>query len=61
LAEAARLHVTYISSLERGRRNVSLINIERLSRALEVDLAALMAAVESKRRDDHSSAGRRDS
>ena len=61
LAEAARLHVTYISSLERGRRNVSLVNIDRLSRALEVDLVALMAAVESKRLDDHSSAGRRDS
>jgi transcriptional regulator with XRE-family HTH domain len=52
LAEAARLHVTYISSLERGRRNVSLVNIDRLARALGVDLPGLMAPVESNRRDD---------
>ena len=52
LAEAARLHVTYVSSLERGRRNVSLVNIDRLARALGVDLPGLMAPVESNRRDD---------
>lgn len=52
LAEAARLHVTYVSSLERGRRNVSLVNIDRLARALGVDLPGLMAPVESSRRND---------
>jgi transcriptional regulator with XRE-family HTH domain len=52
LAEAAHLHVTYVSSLERGRRNVSLVNIDRLARALGVDLPGLMAPIESKRRDD---------
>jgi transcriptional regulator with XRE-family HTH domain len=51
LAEAAQLHVTYISSLER-RRNVSLVNIDRLARALGVDLPGLMGPVESNRRDD---------
>ena len=52
LAEAAHLHVTYVSSLERGRRNVSLVNIDRLARALGVALPGLMAPVESSRRDD---------
>jgi transcriptional regulator with XRE-family HTH domain len=52
LAEAAQLHVTYVSSLERGRRNVSLVNIDRLARALGVDLPGLMGPVESNRRDE---------
>jgi len=51
LAEAAQLHVTYNSSLERGRRNVSLVNIDRLARALGVDLPGLMGPVESNRHD----------
>ena len=50
LAEASHLHVTYISSLERGRRNVSLLNIDRL--ALGVDLPGLMGPVESNRLSD---------
>lgn len=36
LAEAAGLHRTYVSSIERGQRNVGLDNIVRLARALEV-------------------------
>lgn len=34
LAEAAGLHPTYVSSVERGHRNVSLVNIHRLAYAL---------------------------
>jgi transcriptional regulator with XRE-family HTH domain len=34
LAELAGLHRTYISSLELGKRNVSLINIYALAKAL---------------------------
>jgi transcriptional regulator with XRE-family HTH domain len=49
LAEVAGLHVTYVSSLERGRRNVSLLNLDRLARGLALDLAGLMSAVESER------------
>lgn len=36
LAARAGLHTTYLSGIERGRRNVSLINIHRLADALAV-------------------------
>ena len=36
LAELADLHRTYVSSLERGQRNVSLENIHSLARGLGV-------------------------
>jgi transcriptional regulator with XRE-family HTH domain len=42
LAELAGLHRTYVSSVERGQRNISLLNIESLARALEVKMAELM-------------------
>ena len=42
LAELAGLHRTYVSSVERGERNISLVNIERLAKALGVPLAELM-------------------
>jgi transcriptional regulator with XRE-family HTH domain len=42
LAELAGLHRTYVSSIERGERNVSLVNIERLAAALGVRMAELM-------------------
>ena len=35
LADACGLHRTYIGSIERAERNVSLDNIERISSALE--------------------------
>jgi transcriptional regulator with XRE-family HTH domain len=37
LAELSGLHRTYISSLERERRNISIENIESISKALNVD------------------------
>jgi transcriptional regulator with XRE-family HTH domain len=43
LAELAGLHRTYVSSLERGQRNVGLDNILALAAALEVSPAELFA------------------
>ncbi len=45
LAELAGLHRTYIGGIERGERNVSLVNIARLARALGLSLAQLMTEV----------------
>jgi transcriptional regulator with XRE-family HTH domain len=42
LAELAGLHRTYVSSVERGKRNISLQNIERLANALNLRMAHLM-------------------
>ncbi len=42
LAELAGLHRTYVSSVERGKRNISLLNIDRLALALGVSLNDLM-------------------
>lgn len=43
LAEFAHLHRTYIGGVERGERNVSLINIWRIADALGVNPSVLFA------------------
>ena len=48
LAEKADLHRTYISGLERGARNVSLLNILKLARALKVGAGQLLDTPASK-------------
>jgi transcriptional regulator with XRE-family HTH domain len=39
LGNIANIDRTYMNSLENGRRNVSLVNIEKILSALEVDLS----------------------
>ncbi len=45
LAETVGVHRTYVGSIERGERNVSLINILRLGAALDVDPAELVGGL----------------
>lgn len=47
LAEASGLHFTYVSSVERGERNISLRNILRLADALDVDAGPLVSRIAS--------------
>ncbi|MFQ5801330.1 MAG: helix-turn-helix domain-containing protein [Candidatus Methylomirabilales bacterium] len=42
LADRAGLDRTYVSGVERGRRNITLLNIHALARALETSPAALL-------------------
>lgn len=42
LAEAAGVHRTYIGMLERGEKNVTIYNIERIARALSVEPYVLL-------------------
>lgn len=41
LADCSELDRTYIGGVERGERNISLINIEKIAKALEVDIKDL--------------------
>ncbi|HZQ17445.1 MAG TPA: helix-turn-helix transcriptional regulator [Terriglobales bacterium] len=42
LAEAADLHWTYISGIERGIRNVSILNLSHIAQALRVRIRDLV-------------------
>lgn len=48
LADKARIHRTYLSDVERGSRNLSLINIERLALALLLPISELFHLTEKK-------------
>jgi transcriptional regulator with XRE-family HTH domain len=45
LAERAGLHRTYVSDLERGARNPSIISIEKIAQALNLSLLSLLERV----------------
>jgi transcriptional regulator with XRE-family HTH domain len=42
LAELCELHRTYIGSVERGERNITLLNANKIANALSVSLAELV-------------------
>lgn len=42
LADLAGLHRTYVGSVERCERNISIDNMERLAKALDVDVTDLL-------------------
>jgi transcriptional regulator with XRE-family HTH domain len=42
LAEQCQLHRTFIGSVERGERNISILNLRLMARVLRVSLADLM-------------------
>jgi transcriptional regulator with XRE-family HTH domain len=45
LAENVGLHRTYIGSVERGERNISLVNILRIADELDADAGELIAGL----------------
>ena len=50
LAELADLHRTYVGSVERGERNISLDNIVKLAAALEVAPSSLLEGIQTEGR-----------
>lgn len=42
LAEKCGLHRTYVGSVERGERNITLLNADRLALALKTSLSELL-------------------
>lgn len=42
LADRSGLHRTYVGAVERGERNISIDNMERLAQALQVPLTDLL-------------------
>jgi transcriptional regulator with XRE-family HTH domain len=45
LAFRAGLHRTYLSSLERGERNVALLNIQKLAKAFDLRINELLEGI----------------
>ncbi len=41
LAHLANLHRTYIGMIERGEKNITLLNIEKISKALQLNIKEL--------------------
>jgi transcriptional regulator with XRE-family HTH domain len=48
LAHRVGVHVTYLGGVERGERNLALLNITRLANALDVSLAKLFSELSGR-------------
>ncbi len=42
LADVAGLHRTYIGMIERAEKNITLINIEKIAKALKIEIKELL-------------------
>ena len=42
LSYKADLHRTYIGMIERAEKNITLVNIEKIAKALEIELSELL-------------------
>ncbi|WP_301817924.1 helix-turn-helix domain-containing protein [Neisseria maigaei] len=42
LADLSNLHRTYVSAVERGVKNISIDNMEKLAKALDLDIMELL-------------------
>lgn len=45
LAELASVHRTYIGMIERGEKNITLKNIVKIAKALNVDISELLRGI----------------
>lgn len=45
LAERAGLHRTYIGMIERAEKNITLLNIEKIAKALNLDIKELFTVI----------------
>lgn len=50
LADRAGLHRTYVGGVERGERNLGLLNVLRLARALNITPATLLTHSRAQRK-----------
>lgn len=45
LAELSGLDRSYVGGVERGERNVSIVNVEKLAKALDVDIENIFSRI----------------